>query len=163
MASWERLEHEPQKAYGYFMAYRSLGLGRSLTGLLQAIRDNTVLLPEKNLSTLKRYFAQFDWQSRAKAWDDFQAELRLEIEIIESARHHREQSSQFRDTFNHLGKKQVALGNKMLSESERLLPISPSESCALAKAATTLIGMPGADAWAKSLAIDKLLEEYGID
>lgn len=68
LAPWERRRGESAVAHQAFVLYRDLGPGRSLQQVAQA-RGCQV-------SLLKRWSSEYDWVSRARAWDAEQAQER---------------------------------------------------------------------------------------
>src|SRR5690606_1197767 len=63
---WDRRETEPEHAYGWFRAYLSLGAGRTLDELADAL--------DRPKHLLAAYRQAWDWDPRAAAWDAQQAE-----------------------------------------------------------------------------------------
>lgn len=78
---WERRFGETRKAYAGFVAYRDMGIDRSLAKVSRELGKSTALL--------SRWSARDDWVSRAHAWDDEQhrikdaAQLQAAVEMGE--------------------------------------------------------------------------------
>jgi hypothetical protein len=72
---WERQPSEPEKAFLRFKRYREMGSKRSLR----------ILASEEHvhLSTIAKMSAQFNWQSRAAAWDSHLDKVSQQNEIDE--------------------------------------------------------------------------------
>lgn len=58
---WDRQPTEPAKAYRAFTVYRDLGVGRTLRAAAKAM--------QRSRSLLDHWSAQWNWISRADAWD----------------------------------------------------------------------------------------------
>jgi len=58
---WDRQLGESGKAYSAFLAYRDLGIERSLTKAAEKVT--------KKKQTLHRWSVQWDWRDRSYAWD----------------------------------------------------------------------------------------------
>lgn len=67
--SWEeRIPHESEKAYGYFIKYLQLGLNRSIPKLEKS--------EGVSQRTLRRYAKKYKWSERAEEYDFYQNEKR---------------------------------------------------------------------------------------
>jgi hypothetical protein len=64
---WDRLDDEPLPAYAAFMAYRDLGLGRTVT---QAYRQRQRKPDARQVDgTWNKWVKQYRWHERVAAWD----------------------------------------------------------------------------------------------
>jgi hypothetical protein len=61
---WERRDGESVKAYAAFRVFRDAGPHRSIASTAQEVAAST--------RTVERWSSQFDWATRAEAWDDTQ-------------------------------------------------------------------------------------------
>lgn len=72
--NWEdRIPHESEKAYGYFIKYLELGLNRSIPKLEK----------QEGISqrTLRRYMEKYHWKERAELYDfDMNEKKKLELQ-----------------------------------------------------------------------------------
>jgi hypothetical protein len=60
---WERQPKESEEAYEAFLAYRDLGVDRSL--------DRASQVRTKSIQTLKTFSARWDWIERCRHWDNY--------------------------------------------------------------------------------------------
>ena len=61
--AWEKLDDEPVRLYAQFVHYRNMGPMRSLAKAARDLR--------KASKTLERHSANWDWQARVIAYDDY--------------------------------------------------------------------------------------------
>lgn len=65
---WERMEGESEKAWKTFIAYRDLGVDRSVRALARSL--------SKSRQALYDWSKKYDWPARASAWDQKKDEAR---------------------------------------------------------------------------------------
>lgn len=66
---WGQLENETGKAYAAFLAYRNLGLRRSLARAEQVCYNKEKRVKSASLH-MKTWSVKFNWVDRCKAWDE---------------------------------------------------------------------------------------------
>jgi hypothetical protein len=102
---WERLEGETEKAWIGFEAFRKLGPGRSVDEAFRRYwmrpgnrRNSAGETKEKTPPYFSHWAVQYQWRSRAAAWDEEVAALardqELDRELREKAREHEEEIRQ---------------------------------------------------------------------
>ena len=73
---WEQLQGESNEAYARFLVYRNLGIGRTLVQAYE-LATGKVQKGSKRVHASgqwQREAKDFNWQSRATAWDSWQLE-----------------------------------------------------------------------------------------
>jgi transposase-like protein len=75
---WDKLEGESSKAYAAFCAYRDLGFERSIAKVAQACG--------KSVGLLNRWSSQYQWVSRADAYDQHLQKVKQAAEEAEIQR-----------------------------------------------------------------------------
>jgi hypothetical protein len=68
---WERLKHEPAKAFNRFTQYRDMGPDRSLSKV--AAEDSAT-----NIRQLGYWSTKWEWVRRAAAWDDHLDSIKID-------------------------------------------------------------------------------------
>lgn len=63
---WEQLPNETNKAYEAFVFYRDLGAGRTMIEVARSLK--------KSYSLIRRWNDDWDWDTRASAWDNYISE-----------------------------------------------------------------------------------------
>jgi hypothetical protein len=121
---WERQPGEPDRAYIMFLAYRDMGLGRSLRKLCAAEIGNA---PAKQVAgNVKKWSSAWNWPARALAWDAMLAAERSAEVYAERVRF---ADFQVRVAWLALSKAAAAIQNVELSE------LTPNQAVAMADAA----------------------------
>lgn len=150
---YDRRHGETAKAYEAFSLYRNMGLERSI--------DAVAKLLGKSTTFLCRWSSKHEWVERVEAWDIDQDMLRQEEAIAARREQYKNQLEEFQKNHLAVGKaafKASATATKQIMEwVEKNNSIDSWDDAN--KAANIIKAlMPIADLWAKSLAVDKLLD-----
>ena len=162
------LSNEPQRAAISFQQYRSMGSGRSLSGLLEYYRSHPeVTPPVRTLQTLKRYSAKYQWQQRISDFEASIAEENLNTEIAQRKQEFLTQAKNFSDYHRSHGKLAFAAANRALSKIEEFL-VNNDDCCkslddALKLAQIVRAFSPLSELWARSLGIDRMISTLTDD
>lgn len=150
---YDRLPGETAKAYEAFSVYRDMGTERSLEAVSKALG--------KSAAFLSRWSSKHDWVDRAESWDIDQDMMRQEEAIAAKRKQYKSQLAEFQK--NHLAVGKAAFKASATATKQIMDWVEKNnsiESWDDANKAANIIKalMPIADLWAKSLAVDRLLE-----
>ena len=158
------LSNEPQRAARCFQDYRSMGSGRSLSGLLDYYLSNPNSSPPvKTLQTLKRYSSAYSWQERIRQYEDAIANENLNTEIQQRKQEFLTQAKNFSDYHRQHGKLAFSAATRALSKIEDFL-IKNNDCCNSLDDAVKLSQIvkaltPLSELWARALGIDRMLSK----
>lgn len=94
---WERQKGEPEKSYGLFLAYRDLGVNRSLAALRQARGEAVGKAPA--IRTLEDFSSHHFWVERCRIWDNHLQAERDKVAAKEAGRWEARRLSEVEDVY----------------------------------------------------------------
>jgi hypothetical protein len=165
-----QFENESAKAFKARCDYFNLGPARSLEKLVAIYRADPKSCPTTRTQTLKTWSAKFRWQNLSKDWDQEQA-YALAQQIVDDRRaQHRKELAEFHRVHNATGRSAMGIIVKLTkqlaqwAEAQADVELDPSDSAKVLEITRIMQGMERySDWWAKSLAVDKLLESLNTN
>jgi hypothetical protein len=154
---------ESAKAWRGYLCYQDLGPMRTVSQAYAQYCGNPEN-PSRPSSSFIRWKADYDWDGRVKLWDTLeQAAARERQRAIDDAAYQSE-LERFRRIQLTSGKQGVAIALNLKTKLLKWVETSPTTITTWVEALTiarivTAIEMPSTEQWAKSLHIDRLLEQ----
>lgn len=157
---WSR--HENSDQYAAFQQYLRMPKPRSATKLGQMLG----LTP----STVFRWSKQYNWDSRAAAWDKQQIQIAHRDQTALQRKRHRDAIQEYRNAAEQQAKDMMSVSQDLTSilaerirRAEDLGEEIPMNLVAGLLRATASISEQGRQAWAAALGVDELMEVVAVE